>query len=1069
MKCLLNVSVLMDSRLRLSSLGFSLFSWLVVLAFGNVVSHAQEDAINIDLPGGFSIRQVAGPEVANDIYSMTVSDSGQVFVAGRGYIKRLVDADGDGVFESAIQFASVPKNGAQGMLATGDRLLCTGDEGLLSFQDADRDGVADGPPRLVLKIQTGVEHGSHSMRYGPDGSLYLLAGNATAIAPEFYSNEMSPIKEPRAGFLMRILPNGDNQVVAHGFRNPYDFDFNDAGEIFVYDSDGERDISLPWYRPTRVYQIRPGDDAGWVGVGWKRPREYFDMPRTVAALGRGSPTGVEVNRLRNQQRQNAFPAEYAQAVFVADWTFGRVVALVRGQDGYKPIDFAVSQGQFGFAVTDLAFDSNGSLLVSVGGRGTRGAVYRISADSKKHGEVALSDDSQLAYRIRGKDLPVEELILHLGSKSQQVREAALCRLVVHSTLGSDPQQTKQIVKRLASFLNDEDRATVGLAFRIAQRLPAKDVLNSIEKAMSVEVKALMRLATATDAEARKSSLLEIVRLLPTTNQLPVMIRAAQLSLGGCTLTPSDPMFAGYEPSSELPSALFSEAEQNLIALSISSAMRRQLALADEARMSVDANHGFCWNLHELGRLAAMIGPGFGSNLKQESPVEVILRRHTLLEGDSVLSVESTIHWLNVAARIGLTGIEANELKSQEWVDVICDALFCVAVKLNMTQQPVDRNFDPRLTALVKALASDDAVVTGIARRFNGSDELLYCYFGLPESKRTSLVPKIAANVRLRPDEATVRQLRVLADDKRGRFISELRQFSDREELRVPVLMGLSRGPMASDADLFVRSINQNNPEVVKFAAISLRRLVESKQVISVDKPSLIVSSVLAIRSLGWSRADVSARDQVVLLLRSLTKKNFRYVMQRYQLRGANKSLQEEAVDRWFAAAKDLYPQQFAALTKPKVDPNVAKLLASKMSSLDFSNGDIARGKVVYQKLRCAQCHDAGNRLGPRLEGLGKRFSRVDLLRSIVDPSDFVPDRYQSVAIATLDGNVIRGTIVYDSVAGVVLQTADGMTATVRKADIDERSVSKTSLMPNGLLDEATDQDWIDLVKFLESK
>lgn len=1068
MKCLLNVLLPMNMRLQSSFCWFSPLSCLLVFAFGSAIARAQ-DTINVDLPDGFSIRQIAGPELADDIYSMTVSDSGQVFVAGRGYIKRLIDADGDGVFESAIQFASVPKNGAQGMLATGDILLCTGDEGLLRFQDSDRDGIADGPPELVLKIQTGVEHGSHSMRYGPDGSLYLLAGNATAIAPEFYSNEMSPIKEPRAGFLMRILPTGSKQIVAHGFRNPYDFDFNDAGEIFVYDSDGERDISLPWYRPTRVYHIRPGDDAGWVGVGWKRPRQYFDMPRTVAALGRGSPTGVEVNRQRNQQRKNTFPAEYDQAVFVADWTFGRVVALVRNEDGYRPIDFAVSQGQFGFAVTDLAFDSDGSLLVSVGGRGTRGAVYRISADMKEAGKAALPDDIRLAYQIRGEDLPVQELIHHLGSKSHQVMEAAMCSLVMHSGLGSKQQQTKQIVNRLASILNDADLATVGLAFRVAQRLPATDVMSSLEKSMSVEVKALMRLATATDFKAKKSALLETVRILPTTTQPPLMIRAAQLSLGGCTRTPADPMFAGYEPRSEISGYLLSAAEKNLLASNISAAMRRQLTFADGANMPIDANHSFSWNLHELGRLAAMIGPEFELNSNQKSPVEDVLRRHALLEGDNVLSVESTIHWLNVAARIGLPDTEANELRTQECANVLCDALFAVAAKLNMAQQPIDRNFDPRMTALVKALAKNDSVAAGIARRFEGSDDSLYCFFGLPESKRTALVPEIATNVRLRPVETTVRQLRVLADDNRGRFVSELRKFSDRMELRVPVLRGLSRDPLASDADLFVRSINQNNPEVVKFAAISLRRLIDSRQILTVDKPSLIVNSVLAARSLGWSRADVSARDQVVLLLRSLTKKDFRYVMQRYQLGGADKSLQEEAVNRWITAAKDLYPHQFAILTKPKVDPNVAKLLATKMSSLDFSTGDIDRGKAIYQKLRCAQCHDAGNRLGPRLEGLGKRFSRVDLLRSIVDPSDFVPDRYQSVAIATLDGNVIRGTIVYDSVAGLVLQTADGMTATVRKADIDERSISKTSLMPDGLLDEATDQEWIDLVKFLESK
>ena len=42
------------------------------------------------------------------------------------------------------------------------------------------------------------------------------------------------------------------EMVAGGFRNPYDFTFNNDGELFTYDADMEWDIGAPWYRPTRV-------------------------------------------------------------------------------------------------------------------------------------------------------------------------------------------------------------------------------------------------------------------------------------------------------------------------------------------------------------------------------------------------------------------------------------------------------------------------------------------------------------------------------------------------------------------------------------------------------------------------------------------------------------------------------------------------------------------------------------------------------------------------------------------------------------------------------------------------
>ena len=72
-------------------------------------------------------------------------------------------------------------------------------------------------------------------------------------------------KQPQAGFLMKVAEDGQqNSIIAHGFRNAYDFAFNQQGQIFTFDSDGERDVSLPWYRPTRVFQLKPGDHAGFL-------------------------------------------------------------------------------------------------------------------------------------------------------------------------------------------------------------------------------------------------------------------------------------------------------------------------------------------------------------------------------------------------------------------------------------------------------------------------------------------------------------------------------------------------------------------------------------------------------------------------------------------------------------------------------------------------------------------------------------------------------------------------------------------------------------------------------------
>src|SRR6185369_16146190 len=58
-------------------------------------------AFGVNLARGFRISLYAGPELANDIYAMTLDPYGNVLVTSQGYIKRLQDTDGDGRADSA--------------------------------------------------------------------------------------------------------------------------------------------------------------------------------------------------------------------------------------------------------------------------------------------------------------------------------------------------------------------------------------------------------------------------------------------------------------------------------------------------------------------------------------------------------------------------------------------------------------------------------------------------------------------------------------------------------------------------------------------------------------------------------------------------------------------------------------------------------------------------------------------------------------------------------------------------------------------------------------------------------
>ena len=117
-------------------------------------------------------------------------------------------------------------------------------------------------------------------------------------------------------------------------------------------------------------------------------------------------------------------------------------------------------------------------------------------------------------------------------------------------------------------------------------------------------------------------------------------------------------------------------------------------------------------------------------------------------------------------------------------------------------------------------------------------------------------------------------------------------------------------------------------------------------------------------------------------------------------------------------------------------------------------------------MQCAKCHDRGNRLGPRLEGITKRFNRRDLFRSIVSPDEQVPHRYRALIVETTDGQVFRGMVIYESVDGITLLTGNGETIRINRQEMEQRRMSAKSLMPSGLLDRADDSQWADLFAYL---
>ena len=202
------------------------------------------------------------------------------------------------------------------------------------------------------------------------------------------------IKAP-CGTIVRTDVNGSFvERFAGGLRNCYDIAFNRAGELFTWDSDMEWDEGLPWYRPTRALHVTPGAEFG-SRSGWSVwPAYYFDSLPSLLDTGRGSPTGIAV------YNHVMFPRRYHDALFLGDWSRGRILAVyLKPQGGTYSTEVETFAAGKPLNVTGLEVGPDGALYFCTGGRGTEGGIYRIVWRGRVPPEVtALGEGIQQAIR-----------------------------------------------------------------------------------------------------------------------------------------------------------------------------------------------------------------------------------------------------------------------------------------------------------------------------------------------------------------------------------------------------------------------------------------------------------------------------------------------------------------------------------------------------------------------------------------------------------------------------------------------------------------------------------------------
>ncbi|CAN5268242.1 hypothetical protein BH09BAC4_BH09BAC4_07220 [soil metagenome] len=341
--------------------------------------------------------------------SMTFDDKGRIIASDQygGLYRLKIPAIGAGSTQPTVEKLVISKDTsakmgyAHGLLYAFNSLYVMVNNrpskqfpktsGLYRLQDTDGDDQFD-KVTMIRELKGEGEHGPHSIVLSPDKqSLYVCSGNHTDVPPmdayrlpsNWKEDNLFPlIKDPRGhandryapgGWVAKIDPEGKRwELMGAGFRNEFDIAFNEAGDMFTYDSDMEWDFGLPWYRPTRICHVPSGAEFGWrTGNSKWLPGNPDNLP-PVVNIGQGSPTNV-------MSGMNAkFPQKYRQSIFAFDWSFGIIYSIHMKPKGatYEGEREEFISGT-PLPLTDGAIGPDGAMYFMTGGRRLESDMYRV--------------------------------------------------------------------------------------------------------------------------------------------------------------------------------------------------------------------------------------------------------------------------------------------------------------------------------------------------------------------------------------------------------------------------------------------------------------------------------------------------------------------------------------------------------------------------------------------------------------------------------------------------------------------------------------------------------------------
>lgn len=150
----------------------------------------------------------------------------------------------------------------------------------------------------------------------------------------------------------------------------------------------------------------------------------------------------------------------------------------------------------------------------------------------------------------------------------------------------------------------------------------------------------------------------------------------------------------------------------------------------------------------------------------------------------------------------------------------------------------------------------------------------------------------------------------------------------------------------------------------------------------------------------------------------------------------------------------------------------ASSIEDLMIAVQDLKGDPVVGKALFTSQGCIACHsiEKGQPLkGPYMGQIGSIMNRSQITESILKPNASISQGFASVLINTNDDKSYMGFVTAETADEVVIQDITGTATKLDKSTIKTRKVMETSMMPVGLANSLSYEEFASLITYLQAQ